>query len=76
MLYCCNAANCPDGVISLDAVAATLGVERRRIYDVTNILEALDMVSRRTKNAYMWHGSLHICHTIKMLRVSSRAGRS
>jgi len=73
MLYCASAANCPDGVISLDAVAGTLGVERRRIYDVTNILEALDMVSRKTKNAYVWHGTLHMAHTVKTLRVSARA---
>jgi E2F/DP family winged-helix DNA-binding domain len=72
MLFCSSAANCsPDGIISLDAVSATLGVERRRIYDVTNILEALDMVSRKTKNAYIWHGTTHIAHTVKTLRVSA-----
>ena len=41
VLYCSSAANCPGGVVSLDTCAAHLGVERRRIYDVTNILGAL-----------------------------------
>ena len=72
MLYCSSAVNCPGGVVSLDTCAAQLGVERRRIYDVTNILEALDMVSRKTKNAYIWHGTSNMAYTIKMLRVRCR----
>jgi hypothetical protein len=60
-----------DGVVSLDAAAVALGVERRRIYDVTNILEALDIVSRRTKNQYTWHGTAHLATTLKRLRDSA-----
>ncbi len=56
-----------DGVVSLDAAAVALGVERRRIYDVTNILEALDVVSRRTKNAYTWHGTAYLPRTLKKM---------
>lgn len=33
----------PDGLVCLEVAASHLGVERRRIYDVTNILEALDI---------------------------------
>jgi hypothetical protein len=36
---------------------------------VTNILEALDIVSRRTRNQYSWHGTAHIHKTIKKLLV-------
>lgn len=43
-------------IISLDACSQTLGVERRRLYDIINILESFSAVSRKAKNSYEWKG--------------------
>lgn len=56
-------------VLSIDQTASKLGVERRRIYDIINILEALDVVTKKGKNMYWWHGLGKIQETfMKMQR--------
>ena len=46
----------PAPALSIDEAAELLHVERRRIYDIINILEALHVVSRKCKNMYFWYG--------------------
>ena len=44
----------PDGVLDLNEAADTLRVQKRRIYDITNVLEGVGLITKASKNHIRW----------------------
>ncbi|KAM7271016.1 hypothetical protein ACFE04_030230 [Oxalis oulophora] len=45
-----------DGVLDLNQAAQTLEVQKRRIYDITNVLEGIGLIEKKLKNMIHWKG--------------------
>lgn len=45
-----------EGTLDLNAAARELQVQKRRIYDITNVLEGIGLIEKRTKNHIAWMG--------------------
>ncbi|URE09845.1 hypothetical protein MUK42_23025 [Musa troglodytarum] len=45
-----------DGILDLNNAAETLGVQKRRIYDITNVLEGIGLIEKKLKNKIRWKG--------------------
>lgn len=45
----------PGNVLDLNIAASELGVQKRRIYDITNVLEGIKLVQKQSKNQVSWN---------------------
>ena len=45
------------GTLDLNDAAVQLGCHKRRIYDITNVLEGIGLIEKRNKNTVVWTGS-------------------
>ncbi|KAI8571572.1 hypothetical protein RHMOL_Rhmol01G0130600 [Rhododendron molle] len=43
-----------DGTLDLNEIADLLAVQKRRIYDITNVLEGIGLIEKTTKNHIRW----------------------
>lgn len=44
----------PEGVLDLNEVSRVLGVRKRRVYDITNVLDGIHLIQKRSKNHIEW----------------------
>ena len=47
----------PNMEIHIDDLSKLLGIQRRRIYDIVNILEGFNIFIKKIKNIYTWKGT-------------------
>lgn len=58
----------PDGVVDLNKASETLNVQKRRIYDITNVLEGIGILEKKSKNNIQWKGGSKGGHTYSALK--------
>ncbi|KAJ8920561.1 hypothetical protein NQ315_004700 [Exocentrus adspersus] len=46
----------PNGVVDLNKASQELKVQKRRIYDITNVLEGIGILEKKSKNNIQWKG--------------------
>ncbi|KQL00107.1 hypothetical protein AAES_33820 [Amazona aestiva] len=61
----------PDGVLDLNRAAEVLKVQKRRIYDITNVLEGIHLIKKKSKNNIQW---MYMCRQSALIHLSSTQG--
>ncbi|KAH7728294.1 transcription factor E2F3 [Aphelenchoides avenae] len=57
------------GVLNLNEAADALGVQKRRLYDITNVLEGIDMIEKMGKNSIRWKNHCDVEYTSEQQRL-------
>lgn len=52
--FCQLLAESSDGVLDLNKAAIVLNVQKRRLYDITNVLEGVRLIKKKSKNNIEW----------------------
>lgn len=63
--------------VDLNEASKTLDVQKRRIYDITNVLEGIGLIEKTIKNKIRWKGNQNLIeHSMKLreLRRKQLAG--
>jgi hypothetical protein len=49
--------NNAEGVVDLNVTAGSLGVSKRRLYDITNVMEGIAFIHKKSKNQIQWRAA-------------------
>jgi len=52
-----------NGIVDLNQASTHLNVQKRRIYDITNVLEGIGLIEKKSKNNIVWCGGSVECGT-------------
>lgn len=62
----------PDGVVDLNTACEVMSVQKRRIYDITNVLEGVKLIQKESKNKIRWVGGGEVTEKMSTQRTCLR----
>ncbi|XP_016960464.1 transcription factor E2f1 isoform X2 [Drosophila biarmipes] len=65
----------PDGVVDLNEASNRLHVQKRRIYDITNVLEGINILEKKSKNNIQWRGGQSMVSQERSRRIEAESQR-
>ncbi|RVE56163.1 hypothetical protein OJAV_G00233720 [Oryzias javanicus] len=61
--------NTADGALDLRDVTTSLNTRRRRVYDITNVLEGINLIERQSANKFKWIGNLPVSSFLGVFKI-------
>ncbi|XP_019874463.2 transcription factor E2F5-like [Aethina tumida] len=58
----------PNGVVDLNKASQELKVQKRRIYDITNVLEGIGILEKKSKNNIQWKGGVETGNYLELTK--------